>query len=536
VRGRGRARVGLAAGLLATGVASADTPRDVWYQSGRKAVAEAMALRPNTAHAKNVILFVGDGMGITTVTAARILEGQQRGQTGEENVLAFEELPDVALIKTYNTNQQTPDSAGTMTAMMTGVKTRAGVLGIDETVARGDASGVKGHELQTLFQRAEERGLATGIVTTTTVTHATPAACYAHSPERTWENDARQPRSARSIGFPDIARQLIEFSEGDGIDVVLGGGRSHFMPTDQADPEYPTKSGSRKDGRDLTAEWVKDRPRARYVWNQDQFDDIDPEKTDRLLGLFEPSHMHYEIDRNKDVAGEPALHEMTQRAIEILGRRDAGFLLMVEGGRIDHAHHMTNAYRALIDTIELSRAVRTAMALTDPRETLIVVTADHGHVFTIGGYPTRGNPILGTVVENDSKGEPRDDPAQDDLGLPYTTLGYQNGPGYSGASTSQPEGPKTIPNKGFMGDRQGITAGRPNLTRVDTTHRNYLQESSVPLQLETHSAEDVPLYAGGPRSYLFHGVQEQHFVYHAIVEALGWNAPEPEAAEPIEFH
>ena len=246
--------------------------------------------------------------------------------------------------------------------------------------------------------------------------------------------------------------------------------------------------------------------------------------------------MHYEFDRNKDVAGEPALHEMTQRAIEILGRHDAGFLLMVEGGRIDHAHHMTNAHRALIDTIELSRAVRTAMALTDPRETLIVVTADHGHVFTIAGYPTRGNPILGTVVENDSKGEPRDDPAQDDLGLPYTTLGYQNGPGYSGASASQPEGPKTIPNKGFMGDRKGITAGRPNLTRVDTTHPNYLQESSVPLQLETHSAEDVPLYAGGPRSYVFHGVQEQHFVYHAIVEALGWNAPEPEAAEPIEFH
>ena len=240
MRGKARALIGLAAGLLATSVASADAPRDVWYKSGQEAVAEAMALRPNTSHAKNVILFVGDGMGITTVTAARILEGQQRGQTGEENVLAFEELPDVALIKTYNTNQQTPDSAGTMTAMMTGVKTRAGVLGIDETVDRGDASGAKGHELRTLFQRAEERGLATGIVTTTTVTHATPAACYAHSPERSWENDARQPQSARSIGFPDIARQLIEFSEGDGIDVVLGGGRTHFMPTDQADPEYPT--------------------------------------------------------------------------------------------------------------------------------------------------------------------------------------------------------------------------------------------------------------------------------------------------------
>jgi alkaline phosphatase len=165
-----------------------------------------------------------------------------------------------------------------------------------------------------------------------------------------------------------------------------------------------------------------------------------------------------------------------------------------------------------------------------------VVTADHGHGLTIAGYPTRGNPILGKVVENDSKGAPRSEPARDDLGLPYTTLGYQNGPGYSGASTDQPEGPKTVPPRGFMGERKGITSGRPNLSGVDTQARDYLQETVVPLQLETHSAEDVPLYAGGPGGFLFNGVQEQSFVYHAIVEALGWNAPPPEAAEPIEYH
>ncbi len=86
--------------------------------------------------AKNVIFFLGDGMGLSTVTAARILEGQQRGESGEENLLAFERLPHVALAKVYETDQQTPDSAGTMTALVTGSKTRAGMLSVDETVSR----------------------------------------------------------------------------------------------------------------------------------------------------------------------------------------------------------------------------------------------------------------------------------------------------------------------------------------------------------------------------------------------------------------
>jgi len=194
---------------------------------------------------------------------------------------------------------------------------------------------------------------------------------------------------------------------------------------------------------------------------------------------------------------------------------------MVEGGRIDHAHHTNNAYRALTDTIELSRSIDVAAERTRAEDTLLVVTADHSHVFTISGYPRLGNDILGLVVGNDSKGRPKKTPTLDGLGRPYTTLGYQNGPGYSGATDKQPEGPKHFPHNAKA--YRGITLGRPDLSEVDTADPDYLQESTVPMRSETHSGEDVPVYARGPGSYLFHGVQEQNFIFHAMVEALGWN-------------
>jgi alkaline phosphatase len=199
---------------------------------------------------------------------------------------------------------------------------------------------------------------------------------------------------------------------------------------------------------------------------------------------------------------------------------------MVEGGRIDHGHHLSNAYRALDETIEFSNAVRVALAKTDPQQTLIVVTADHGHVFTMGGYSKRGNDILGKVIESPEHSGGAGKPELDATGRPYTTLGYQNGPGNTGASSEQPEGPKYFPHRG-RGYRP-VTQGRPDLSRVDTAAPSYLQESTVPLGGETHSGEDVPVYANGPGAHLFRGVREQNYLYHAMVEALGWNAAEPE--------
>ncbi|MGQ3523786.1 alkaline phosphatase, partial [Acinetobacter baumannii] len=105
----------------------------------------------------------------------------------------------------------------------------------------------------------------------------------------------------------DIARQLVEMKYGDGLNVAMGGGRANFLPDSVSDPEYPGKKGARKDGRDLTQAWLQRYgERGQYVWNQAQFDKIEPGKIDHLLALFEPSHMNFEHDRRQDAAGEPS--------------------------------------------------------------------------------------------------------------------------------------------------------------------------------------------------------------------------------------
>ena len=496
----------LAIGLSLGGTAQAESPT-TWYQDGIEAVAQARDLHPNRHKAKNVILFVGDGMGVSTVTAARILEGQLRGESGEENRLSFEMLPYLALSKTYNTNQQTPDSAGTMTAMMTGVKSKAGVIAVNQNVERGNCASVQGNELVTFLEQAEMVGMSTGVVTTARLTHATPAATYAHAPERNWESDDKLSAEAVQSGCKDIARQLIEFPYGNGLEVAMGGGRRHFIPRETVDGEG--KNGKRRDGRDLTAEWQEKFDNAAYVWNRQQFDAVDTDAVTHLLGLFDSSHMDYEVDRPGDKGGEPSLTEMTLKAIDVLDNNDKGYFLHVESGRIDHGHHAGNAYRALTDAIEFANAVKATMAEVDMNETLIMVTADHSHVFTISGYPTRGNPILGKVVGNDSAGNANSFAKLAKDGMPYTTLGYANGRGFH----DLPVGGDTVYG-------EPVTAGsRSDLSAVDTEHQGFHQEAMVPLSSETHAAEDVAIYAGGPGAYMVHGVQEQNVIYHIMREA-----------------
>jgi alkaline phosphatase len=475
-----------------------------WYNAGQNFIRESESVVANHRKAKNVILFVGDGMGISTITASRILDGQMNGKPGEENSLFFETLPYLALSKTYSWDQQTSDSAPTMTAMVTGYKAREGMLSVDHTTPRGecDASVIAARALPTILEQAAANGKDTGVVTTARVTHATPAATYAHTAVRDWEADSNLPAGC---GVKDIARQLIEVNPvvKRSLKVVLGGGRDYFRKVDQTDPEYPTKRGLRKDGRDLTAEWADTRGAgARYVWDKRGFDAATPDSTPYLLGLFERSHVQYEADRANDPAGEPSLTEMTEKAIRMLEKNQKGFFLHVEGGRIDHAHHAGNAKRALLDTIELANAVKKAYEMTDPHETLILVTADHSHVFTIAGYPHRGNDILGVTKEVPNVDGNAPVPTKDKLGLPYTTLGYQNGPGW----------------------RDAIATGqkRPNLNAVDTTALDYLQEAAVPLSSETHAGEDVAIFASGPNAYLVRGVMEQNWIYHVMKEAFGF--------------
>ncbi|HLM59695.1 MAG TPA: alkaline phosphatase, partial [Pyrinomonadaceae bacterium] len=466
-----------------------------WQRDGEAFVERGKNKLNFGRRAKNVILFVGDGMGITTLTASRILEGQMRGESGEENKLSFEEFPSVALSKTYSVNQQTSDSAPTMTAIISGIKTDEGIISVNQNIVVNDYRTVKGNETKTLLEMAEERGLATGVVSTARLTHATPAACYAHSAQRDWEADANLSADARQNDFPDIARQLIEFSYGDGLEVALGGGRSKFISNQTVDPEYENRKGERLDGRDLPKEWTTKYKNSDYVWNKQQFDAIDPKKTKHLLGLFETSHLKYEFDRKNDKAGEPSLSEMTTKAIDIVSNNNKGYFLMIEAGRIDHAHHDGNAFRALTDTIELSNAVRAALKKVNLNETLIIVTADHSHTFTMAGYPIRGNNILGLVREVDSKGLLEEKAKGDRNKQPFTTLGYANGKGYIGGT-------------------------RPNLTQELVTNPDYKQEAAVPLNDETHGGEDVAIFATGAGSYLIHGVMEQNWIFYAMKEAL----------------
>lgn len=505
--------------------ATEPTPED-WFNAGRQTVIDAKHLKPNQRYAKNVILFVGDGMGISTITASRIYDGQQKGGHGEENSLSFEKLPYLALSKTYSVNQQTPDSAPTMTAMVTGVKSNDGFISVNHTLSRGEpnASVIDANKLTTILEQAKEDGMSVGVVSTARITHATPAATYAHTADRDWEADSDLPAGAT---VPDIAAQLVDFNINGGIDVALGGGRTRFIPKTATDPEYGV-AGKRKDGRDLTVDWINKHSNAKYVWNKAQFDAVNPNTIDHLLGLFEPSHVHYEADRvAHDKAGEPSLTGMTTKAIDILKKNPNGYFLMVEGGRIDHAHHAGNAYRALADTQQLAVAVHAAMKKTNPENTLIIVTADHSHVFTIGGYPQRGNPILGLT-----QGVGATSPDLDLLGLPYTTLNYANGPGYTGASNLQPAGSKTFTTPataGWASGSEGHTpssytpaSGRPTISSDKAESADYLQEAIIPLSAETHAAEDVAIFAGGPKAHLFHGIVEQNVIYHVMAEALGF--------------
>ena len=249
---------------------------------------------------------------------------------------------------------------------------------------------------------------------------------------------------------------------------------------------YPEISGSRGDGRNLITEWLTRNDGAAYVWNKAEFDAVDIGSTAHLLGLFEPDMMNYEADRMGDAAGEPSLAEMTGKAIEFLSKNENGFVLMVEGARIDHAHHAGNAARALEDTDAFDAAIATALEMTNTAETLIVVTADHSHSLYIGGYPARNNPILGLAA--DAEGEAflaRD-------GKPFTTLGYANGPG-------------------------ATEMARDDLTDIDTQDIDFKQQSLVPLDSATHGGDDVAILASGPYAHLFQGVVDQNFIYHVMV-------------------
>ncbi|CAL4129111.1 unnamed protein product, partial [Meganyctiphanes norvegica] len=492
-----------------------DEGQSHWNDIGREELKAALDVQLNTNVAKNVILFLGDGMSIATITAARIYKGQKEGKGGEEGKLAFEDFPHAGLSKTYCVDTQVADSASTATAFLTGVKTNYHSVGVDKNVLNKDCSTFNEEsKVHSVVQWAQDAGKKTGVVTSTRITHATPSAAYAHTPEREWECDSHIKRDigddylTECSEVKDIARQLIEDEPGASINVLMGGGLQAFqLPSHQVrwDDDWNCE---RLDGKDLIDEFITKKTEAgktkAVVTNMTDLMNVD-DSTEYLLGLFWNTHLPYEHVKEEEELDIPTLAEMTEKAITMLQKGDNGFFLLVEGGRIDHAHHDGTAKRALDEAVAMDKAVEAALKLTNEEDTLIVVTADHAHAMSFNGYPDRGSEIvgLGTMADDD---------------LPLTTLMYNTGPGFNYTTNADGE------------------VVRWNLTDTTVTDFEHLQQGEVYMEWSNHGGEDVAIYAKGPMSYLFHSLHEQNYIAHAMAYAacigadtdVGSHCPEKE--------
>ncbi|MBQ4673847.1 alkaline phosphatase [Aeromonas dhakensis] len=439
------------------------------------------AAQAQASDAKNVILFIGDGMGPTVLTATRLYK------VGEEGNLEIMKLARSARIKTFSNDAQTTDSAPSMAAYTTGVKMNNEVIAMSsdtKAVAPGkDVNGNKGinnctsdngKPVPTILELAKAAGKSVGAVTTTELTHATPAATYSHICHRDAAYAIAEQAVPGGAGFNTAL--------GDGVDVLMGGGANHWTPYNST-----SNKGGRADGRDLTAELTAQG--YHYVTTKEELSGVNSGK---VLGLFSAkSHLDYELDRVAKGAAstQPSLSEMTAKAIDLLSQNSQGYFLMVEGGRIDHALHGTNAKRSLTDAVALDEAVKTALGKVDLKDTLIVVTADHDHTMTINGYSAKGNKVLDLVKNGDGS-------TQNDVdGKPFTTLVFGNGP-----------------------NRADV---RPTLTSDQVMADDYLQETGVKLGSETHGGGDVMLFADGAGSSRFKGTLDNTKVFGKLKEALG---------------
>lgn len=476
--------------------------RTFWRNKAESYIQSKLNSKLNTNKAKNVIFFIGDGMSIATIAATRMYLGK------EEAELSFEKFPHYGLAQTYCVDKQVADSACSAVAFLAGVKTNNRLLGLNANVLSRQCVVNEADHVDSILAWAQKSKKATGIETTTRITHATPAGAYAHVAHRDWENNGAISSACRNTpGVTDIAHQLVYNQEAMNLKVILGGGRRHFRNSTVTDEEGA--NGARTDGRDLIDEWLEERNKqgtAKYVSHKQQLDEIDIHSTDYLLGLFEDDHCMYHLDvLNRNLAHqEPSLTDMTVKALKMLQKEENGYFLFVEGGRIDHAHHSTRPQRALEETKELARVVDVIREMTDEEDTLIVVSSDHSHVMTYSGYPDRGTNILGLAEISDLDG------------LPYQTLSYTNGPGYS---TTYEDNSRT----------------RVDPRTIDLKNPDRRASTTLPLSSESHAGEDVGVYASGPWSHLFVGSYEQNFIPLAIAYAaeIGPYDVEPHQGENI---
>ncbi|MDZ7374759.1 MAG: alkaline phosphatase [candidate division KSB1 bacterium] len=304
---------------------------------------------------RNVILMIGDGMGVAAI-------GQLAAATGDR---VFSRFPRGGLVLTWPLDEETwvTDSGASATAMATGEKTRNHLLSL-----RPNAQGTL-DTLETVLELAERLGKATGIVVACQVTHATPAAFFAHADR------------GNELG---IAAQLVE----SGVDVVLGGGTSFFLPADSS-------GGKRQDGRDLLAE-LRNRG-YRVITDTSELRGLDLSKEAKVIGLFAPVALPAAVERKLRLA------ELVDCALRCLSKHPSGFFLMVEGSQIDWAAHANNAEHELAEMRDFAEAIRVALDFASrDGKTLLIVTADHetGGMAITGGSPKEARVEVGYLVGN----------------------------------------------------------------------------------------------------------------------------------------
>ncbi|MHC9234602.1 alkaline phosphatase [Pseudooceanicola sp. 502str34] len=462
-----------------------------WFKAGETTIQELIAREQNTGRAKNVILMIADGNGVGTNYATRLYVGQQMGKLGEEHVLPYETSEfHSALVKTYNINAQTPDSAPTAGAMNTGVKQRFNLINLGGDAIHDDCSTVSGNELTTFAELVAAEGKSVGIVSSARLTHATPAAVYSKTANRNWEDALPEGCTAQK----DIAAQMIDAMTSGMLDIALGGGARYFVPKGTATPNGGT--GHRADGADLLA--VAAEAGIQYASNKEEFDAL--EMSAPILGLWTDSHTSYEADRPES---EPSLTDMTRTAIEFLSQNEDGFYLEIEAGRVDHANHAGNFARTAADGMIWAEAVALADEMTNDEDTLIVVTADHEHAIAFNGYCGRGTPIQGLCYGIAKTGELHSDELNlADDGQPYSVISYANGSG------------------SILREDMNYAGVRPAVTQEEAMDLDYLQQALVPMSSETHSGEDVAVYAKGPWAHLFDGTIEQNVIFHVMNHAV----------------
>lgn len=320
--------------------------------------------------AKNTIFFIGDGMGIAQLTAGRLYQG------GSLAKLNYERFEYTGLSKTYSSDSYTTDSAAAATALATGVKTYNGSIGMsDPKWEEGD----KSRKLQTLTELALKSGKSVGLITTTRITHATPASFFAYVSDRDRESE--------------IAAQVIESP----VQLFIGGGRAHFLPAKEG--------GKRKDGRNILNELTQKG--AVVMSSMKELEAVD-DLSRKVVVLLALDHIAY-VKNDKSA---PRLADYMSEAIRLLSQNPKGYFLMVEGGRIDHASHLNLTHEALVEMTEFDRALGRAMDLTSKEDTLLVMTADHETGgLSISGYGPlemgAGESVLGDVLNRDMRAGPR---------------------------------------------------------------------------------------------------------------------------------